>query len=104
MFNELQIAQNAYLTIMIHGDGKLECLSCFQIDRRRRKQVFEVLNGIDLKSFSSVNSSVGWMGTNFSLLCSFYSSRFQQCVPNPTVHDLVYQINPLKVLKKHETR
>ena len=59
------------MTIRLHGDGKLESLSRFPIDRRRRKQVCEVLNPIELKLFRSVNSLVGWLGTNATLLCSF---------------------------------
>ena len=103
LFNGLQIVQNMDMTIRIHGDGKLESLNCFTIDQTRRKQVSGVLNPIELKSFRSVNSSLGWPGTNPSLPCSFYSSWLQQCTPNPTVHDSVYQINDLKVPKKHRT-
>ena len=103
LFNGLQIVQNTEMTTRIHGDGKIESLSCFPIDRRRRKQVSEVLNAIELKSFRSVNSSLGWLGTNASFLCSFYYSWLQQSAPNTTLHDSVHQINALKVLKKHGT-
>ena len=97
----LQITQNAYMTIRIHGDGKVKSLSCFPIDRRRIKQVSQVLNPIELESFRSFNSSLGWLGTNPSLLFSSYSSWQQQRAPNPTVHDSLYQINAMKVLKKY---
>ena len=103
LFNGLQIIQDTDFTIRIHGDSKLESLNCFPIDRRRRKQVLEKLNAVELKSFRSVNSSVGWLGTNASMLCSFYSSWLQQRAPNPKVQDLVDQINILKVLKRHGT-
>ena len=78
LFYGLQIIQDMDMTIRIHGDEKLESLNCFPIDRHRRKQVSEVLNHVELKSFRSVNSSIGWLGTNASLLCSFYSSLLQQ--------------------------
>ena len=80
----------------IHRDSRLESSSCFPIDRRRRKQVTETLNAVELKAFLSVNSSIGWLGTNASLLCSFYSSWLQQRAPHPTVQDLIYPINVLK--------
>ena len=73
LFNGLQIFQNTNMAIRIHGDRKIESSTCFPIYMRLRKQVSEVLNSIELKSFCSVNSSVGWLGTNASLLCSFYS-------------------------------
>ena len=91
------------MTIRIHGGGKLESLSCFPIDRIRRNQFSEVLNPIELNSFRAVNSSLGWLGTNASLLCSFYSILLQQRAPNPTMCDLVYQINALKIQRKRAT-
>ena len=47
-------------------------------NKKFRKQVSEVLNPIELKAFRSVNRSVGWLGTNSSLLYSFYCSWLQQ--------------------------
>ena len=91
------------MTIRIHIDRNLESLDCFPIDRRRRKEVSEVLNPVELKSFRSINSPIGWLEKNTSLLCRFYSSWLQQRAPNPTLQDLFYQINVLKVLKKHGT-
>ena len=44
-----------------------------------------------------------WLGTNASLLCSFYFGWILQHAPYPTVLDLVYQIYVLKILKKHGT-
>ena len=41
--------------------------------------------------------------TKAYFLFTFYSSLLQQRSPNPTGHDLSYQTNELKVLKKHGT-
>ena len=68
LFNGLQILQGANFTIRIHGDSKLESLSCFLTDRHRRKQVSEMLNAVELKAFCSINSSVEWLDTNVALL------------------------------------
>ena len=91
------------MTIRIPDDGKLESLNWFPIDRNCRKQVSKVLNPLKLKPFRSVNSSIGLMGANASLLCTFYSSLLQHRVLNPTVQDFIYQINVLNFVKKHGT-
>ena len=89
--------------IRIHGGSKLESLYSLPIDRRRRKQVLEKLNAVELKAFRSVNCSVGWLGKIASMLSSFYSSWLQQRAPNPKIQGLIDQINILKVLKRHGT-
>ena len=60
-------------------------------------------NAEELKAFVSVNSSIGWLGTNASMLCSFYSSSLQQRAYSLMVRDLIDQIIGLKVLRKHGT-
>ncbi len=47
-----------------------------------------------------MNSSIGWLGTNTPVFCAFYASWLQQKAPNPTVQDLITQINALRLLKK----
>ena len=89
LFNGLQILQDRDFTKRTHGDSKFESLSCLPIDRRRRRQVSEELNAIEFKAYRSINSSLGWLGTNSSMLCSFYSSLLQQRAPNPKVQDLI---------------
>ena len=74
LFFGLKLTQETDMTITIHAEKKLESLNCFPIDRHRRKQLDEHLNQIELKSFRSVNSSIGWLGTNDLLFCAFYSS------------------------------
>ncbi len=89
LFFGLQVIQDYDMTVSIHGDGKLNALSCFPIDRHRRKQVEEVLNEVELRSFRSINSSIGWLGTNASLFCAFYSSWLQKKAPLPRLKDLI---------------
>ena len=103
LFNGLYVVQDTNFMILIYSASKLESLSCFPTDRCRRKQISETLNLFELKSYGSVNSSIGWFGTNASLLCIFYSSWLQQRAPHQTVEYLIYQINVLKFLKNHET-
>ena len=100
LFFGLRLIQDENMTINVHADHKLEAVTCFPIDRTRRKQIDSPLNAIEMKSFRSVNSSIGWIGTNASLFCAFYSSYLQQKDPDPLVRDLVTQINTVRLLKK----
>ena len=88
------------MSVSIHGDCKLNVLSCFPINRYRRKQLSELLSEVELRSYRSVNGSIGWLGTNASLFCAFYLRWMQQRAPSHTVQDLIFQINSLKHLKK----
>ena len=51
LFYRFQIFQDTYMTIWIDGDGRVESLNNFPIDRHRRKQVSEFLTHVELKSF-----------------------------------------------------
>ena len=70
------------------------------IDRYRRKKVDEALNEIETRAFRSVNSSIGWIGSNVSLFCAFYSNWLQQKTPSSRIEELISQINTMKLLKK----
>ena len=100
LFYGLQISQLEDFTISVHADDKLNAIECYPIDRNRRKQNDSILNSIEERSFRSVNSSLGWIGTVSSLFCSFYASYLQQKVPETTIHDLITQINAVRHLKK----
>ena len=95
--------QDTDFTILTHVDSKLKSLNFFTIDRRLRKQVSEMLNAVQSKDFCSTNSSVRYLGTNASMLCSFYSIWLQQSAPYPIVQYLIDKINALKVLKEQGT-
>ncbi len=100
LFFGLDLIQDSDMTTTIHGDSRLNALSCFLLDLHRRKQSEMTLNDVQLRSFRSINSSLGWLGSNASLFCTFYSSWVQQKAPSPTVKDLVSQINSLRPFKK----
>ncbi len=85
---------------MIHDDSKLEALNGYSISLQRRKMVSEVLNQLELRSSRSINSAIGWLGTNDSLFCALYSGWLQQKAPTSTVQDIISQINCVKQLKK----
>jgi len=55
---------------------------------------------MEKSAFASSNSSLGWIGTAASPLCSFYSSYLQQKAPGTKVCHLVEQINTIRKLKK----
>lgn len=100
LFFGLQISQDTDHTITIEGDDKLSALQCYPLSRQRRKEGEKLLNDIEKSSFRSVNSSVGWLGSAASLFCSFYASHLQQKAPSTTVHDLITQINSVRLLQK----
>lgn len=51
----------------------------------------------------SINASIGWLGTNVSLLCSFYSSYLQQKISDCRISALISHFSALRTLKKHGT-
>ena len=100
LFCGLNIIQDEDFNITINGDSKINNLSPFNILRYRRKETNKDLNAIELSSFRSINTSLGWIGQAVSPFCSFYSSYLQQKLPSPIVSDLISQINILKHLQK----
>ena len=48
MFNRLQIMKDRDFTNRIHGDRQFQSLSCFAIDRRSRRKMFDTLNEVEL--------------------------------------------------------
>ena len=67
------------MTVTIQGDDKLQATCCSSLSRHRRKMMTEDPNEIELRSFRSVNSSIGWLGTNepifFALILADYSKK-----------------------------
>ncbi len=100
LFFGLHVIQDSGMATTIHDGCKRNSLSCFPLDRHRRKQSEMTLNDVELRSFRSINSSLGWLGSNASPFCAFYSSWLQQKAPSPTVKDLISQINSLWLSKK----
>ena len=102
LFFELQVIQDSDMSVSIHGDCKLNALSRFPINRYRPEQLSELPNDVELRSYRSVNISIGSLGTNAALSCAFYSSWMQQRAPSPTVQDLLFQINSSSISKSLE--
>ena len=102
-FFGINISQDSELNISTDASDKLDALSEFSFARSRRKEQEELLNDIEKSHFASINSSLGWIGSAASPLCSFYASYLQQKAPKPCVKHLVEQNNILRSLKKHGT-
>ena len=94
------IVQYEDYTVVIDGDDKLGALSAQPLSRLRRKQLDHVLNDVEKSGFSSLNSSLGWLGLTVSPFCAAYASRLQQLLPGVRVSDLTKQVNCLRQLKK----
>lgn len=57
-------------------------------------------NDIEMASYRSLCSSIGWIGIAASPFCAFYASYLQQKVPACKVRDLIWQINAIKHLQR----
>jgi len=99
-FFGINTLQNEDFTIETDADDKMQALNEYPISRQRRKMGEKPLNEIEKSAFASSNSSLGWVGTAASPLCSFYSSYLQQKAPGTKVCHLVEQINTIRKLKK----
>lgn len=100
LFFGLTITQDDYYSTTIHGEEKLNMIESYPLSRTRRRQIDDKLNAVELKAFRSVNSKIGWLGLSASPFCSLYASYLQQRAPDPTVRDLITQVNALRLMKK----
>ena len=99
-FFGINTIQNEDFYISTNADDKLESIQTSFISRLRRKEYSDDINEIEKKSFASVNSSIGWIGSAASPLCSFHASHLQQMTPDTKVSHLIDQVNILKKLKR----
>lgn len=60
----------------------------------------EKLNQIEIKAFTSINASIGWLGVTASPFCAQVSSHLQKQAPNATIKEMIQQNNLLRKLKK----
>eukprot|EP00737_Agarophyton_chilense_P003040 gb/GEZJ01003522.1/.p1 GENE.gb/GEZJ01003522.1/~~gb/GEZJ01003522.1/.p1 ORF type:complete len:354 (-),score=32.73 gb/GEZJ01003522.1/:1281-2342(-) len=102
-FCGLTVTQDEDFSVKVHGDDKLIRPEALPIDRNRRRQFREPLNALELASFRSFNSSIGWLGIAASPFCATASSLLQQKGPHVKVSDIVTQFNVLRNLKKRGT-
>lgn len=99
----MNIVKNENYSISIHADDKLNQLEPYPISRSRRRELSEKMNDIEKKAFMSINESIGWLLSNVSILCSFYSSHLQQKNSKYHVSALISQFSALRTLKKYGT-
>lgn len=102
-FYGLALTQYEDYTATINGDEKLKGYEAGTISLLRRKDQESQLNSIELSSFRSLNSSIGWLGIAASPFCAFAASYLQQKGPFPTIKDMITQINMLRTLKRKGT-
>lgn len=102
-FFGINISQNDDLSIESDADDKLEGLFEYSLLRNRRKQQDGLVNKIEKSAFMSTNSSIGWIGTAASPLCSYYARHLQQKAPYIKVKHIIEQNNILRKLKRFVT-
>ena len=90
-------------TIEINAEDKMSSISQYEFSRQRRKQIEEPINYLEKNAFMSFNSTLGWIGSTVSPLCSFYSSYLQQKLPGTKVKHIIEQNSIIKKLQKQGT-
>lgn len=94
------VEQAENFTVRTNADDKLNGLNEYYLSRYRGQQFQQTLNAIEKSHFASTNSSLGWIGSAASPICSFYASILQQKAPETAVSHLVDQINIVRKLQK----
>lgn len=74
-FFGINLDQAEYITIRTNSDDKLNGIVEHHITQALCKEFNSVLIAIEKSSFTSMKSSLGWIGTASSTLCSFYASH-----------------------------
>lgn len=92
-FYGINVIQQGDLYIESDADEKLEGLFEYSLLRNRRKQLEEPVTNKEKSSFMSTNSSIGWIGTAASPLCSYYASHLQQKASEIKVKHIIEQNN-----------
>lgn len=78
LFFGINTVQHEDSSIETDAEDNIEAVTQYPLLRQRRKESDSPLNAIEKSSFASANSSIGWIGTAASPLCSLYSSYLQQ--------------------------
>ena len=99
-FFGINTVQEDDMTTHTDADDKLNALTEYAISRSRRKHFDQPMNPLEKWLFASTNSSLGWIGTAASPLCSFYASYLQQKSPNTLVRHIAEQQSIVRKLKK----
>lgn len=96
----MNIIQEENFEITTNADDKLYALFEYTLSRERRRNSEKDVNQLERNSFMLLNSSLSWIGTAASPLCSFYSSYLQQKCPNIKVKHISEQSSILRKLKR----
>lgn len=75
---EIHYIQEEHMTMETNADDKLDDSAEYSLQRHRQKQFDTDVNQMDCSSYASTNSSIGWIKTAASPICSFYASYLQQ--------------------------
>lgn len=65
----------------VDGDDKLAGIAAMPISKLRRREIYSALSLVKAKPFSSLNSTVVWVGITASPLCAVFASIHQQVAP-----------------------
>ena len=96
------VTQSEDFNIQIHADLKIASCEAYPMSRQRRKQIEEPLNQLEKSSYFSLNSSLGWIGVAASPFCAHAANYLQQKGANPSVENLIIQINMFSSPEKDE--
>lgn len=100
IFN-MNLVQSDDFTIEANEEEKMNAVSEYPISRPRRKEIEDKMYQIEQSTFSSVNSTLGWLGITACPFCVFfYSSYLQQKAPSLKMSNIVEQISIARNLKK----
>lgn len=100
-FFGININQNDDYSIEVNAEDKLLNVNEYKLSPRRKKQYDSYVNEIEKKIFMSTNSTLGWIGSAISPICSYYASYMQQKAPRIKVSHLVEQNNIIRKLKRY---
>lgn len=67
LFFGLNEIQDYYSSIQTNGDEKVNEIDTITLSRPRSQQLDDKINSIDTHWFSSINTTVGWLGTTSSI-------------------------------------
>lgn len=99
-FFGINTIQNENFSLDTNADDKLKAVSEYFLSRHRRKESDKAVSALEKSAFASADSSLGWIETVASPLCSFYASYLKQKAPAVQEHNLVKQTDILRKLKK----
>lgn len=69
----------------VDGDTKRSAIEFAALSRIPSRDITSNLTSVEVKSFASVNASIGWLGLKASILCAKAASRLQQAASGATI-------------------